>query len=157
MAAFAPTVLRLTAGVVFAAHGAQKLFGLGGGGGLTATAAFFAQVGLAPAFVLAMAVGLAELAGGVLLLAGLFTRLAAGVLAVDMLVAVWKVHFANGFFLNWTNTAGAGHGYEFNLVLIGVLVALILTGPGAFSIDRSSAREAGTEAAGRARLRTGAV
>ena len=106
MASFGPTVLRIAAGVIFAAHGAQKLFGFGGGG-LTGTAAFFEQLGLSPAFVLAMAIGVAELAGGVLLIAGLFTRIAAGVLAVDMLVAVWKVHLANGFFLNWTNTPGA--------------------------------------------------
>ena len=157
MAAFAPTVLRFAAGLIFVAHGAQKLFGFGGGGGLTGTAAFFEQLGLSPAFVLAMTIGVTELAGGVLLLAGLFTRIVAGILAVEMLVAVWKVHLANGFFLNWTNAAGAGHGYEFNLALVALLVALILTGPGALSIDYSKAQEAETEAAGRARLRSGTV
>jgi len=157
MASFGPTVLRIAAGVIFAAHGAQKLFGFSGGGGLTGTAAFFEQLGLSPAFVLAMAIGVAELAGGVLLIAGLFTRVAAGTLAIEMLVAVWKVHLANGFFLNWTNTPGAGHGYEFNLALMAMLAALILTGPGALSIDRSKAQDAETEAARRARLRSGGV
>jgi putative oxidoreductase len=157
MAAFAPTVLRLAAGLIFVAHGGQKLFGFGGGGGLTGTAAFFEQLGLSPAFVLAMTIGVAELGGGILLLAGLFTRIAASVLAVEMFVAVWKVHLANGFFLNWTSAAGVGHGYEFNLALIAVLVALILTGPGAFSIDYSKAQEAEIDAAGRARLRSGTV
>jgi putative oxidoreductase len=157
MAPFGPTLVRVAVGVVFVAHGAQKLFGFGGGGGLTGTAAFFAQLGLTPAFVLAMAVGLVETFGGLFLIAGLFTRLTAGVLALEMVVAVWKVHLANGFFLNWTNTPGVGHGYEFNLVLVAALVSLGLTGPGALSIDHSKALEAETEAAGRARLRSGAV
>jgi uncharacterized membrane protein YphA (DoxX/SURF4 family) len=72
-------------------------------------------------------------------------------------VAVWKVHAVNGFFLNWANTPGQGHGIEFNLVLIGALAALMLSGPGAFSIDGRRARSAEAEAAGRARLRAGKV
>jgi putative oxidoreductase len=157
MAPYGPTLLRLAAGLVFVAHGVQKLFGFGEGGGLTATAALFAQVGLAPAFVLAMMIGLIETFGGLLLLSGLFTRIAAGLFTIEMLVAIWKVHLANGFFLNWGHTTGVGHGYEFNLVLIGVLVSLMLTGPGALSIDRSKAREAEIQAASRARLRSGDV
>ena len=74
MAPFGPAVLRLAVGVVFAAHGAQKLFGPVGGGGLTGTAAFFAQLGLTPAYPLAMFVGLVELGGGLLLIAGAFTQ-----------------------------------------------------------------------------------
>jgi len=139
MAPYGPTLLRLALGLVFVAHGAQKLFGFGGGGGLSATAALFAQAGLAPAFVLAMLIALVETFGGLLLLAGLFTRIAAGLFTIEMLVAVWKVHLANGFFLNWNNATGVGHGYEFNLVLIAALVSLLLTGPGALSIDRPKA------------------
>ena len=116
MALFGPAVLRLAVGVVFVAHGAQKLFGLWGGGGLTGTAAFFAQLGLTPAYPLAIFVGLIELAGGLLLVGGAFTLVASAILTVNMLVAVWKVHLASGFFLNWTMAPGAGHGYEFNLV-----------------------------------------
>jgi putative oxidoreductase len=157
MAPFGPTLLRFAVGLVFVAHGARKLFGFGGGGGLNGTAAFFAQAGLSPAFVLAMAIGLAESFGGLLLIAGLFTRVAAGILTIEMLVAVWKVHLASGFFLNWTNVPGAGHGYEYNLVIVAALIAVMLTGPGALSIDRSKAREADADAAGRARLRSGAV
>ena len=74
-----------------------------------------------------------------------------------MAIAAWKVHLANGFFMNWALTAGHGHGYEFNLTLIGVLVSLSLTGPGAFSIDGRRARSAESEAYGRARLRAGKV
>ena len=64
---------------------------------------------------------------------------------------------ANGFFLNWNLTPGQGHGYEFNFVLIGALISLMLSGPGAFSIDGRRARHAETQAYGRARLRAGKV
>jgi putative oxidoreductase len=155
VALFGPAVLRLAVGVVFVAHGAQKLFGLWGGGGLTETAAFFTQLGLSPAYPLAIYVGLIELAGGLLLVGGAFTRVASALLTGNMLVAVWTVHLASGFFLNWTMAAGAGHGYEFNLVLIGALVSLMLTGPGALSFDRQRAMAAETQAFGRARMRNG--
>lgn len=157
MALFGPTVLRLAVGVVFVAHGAQKLFGLGGGGGLDGTAAFFSQLGLGPAFPLAITVGLVELAGGLLLIAGAFTVVAAALLTVTMLVAVWTVHLANGFFLNWTITPGQGHGYEFSLTLVAALVSLMLTGPGGVSFDAYRARAAETQAFGRARMRAGDV
>lgn len=157
MALFGPAVLRLAAGAVFAAHGAQKLFGLWGGGGLSGTAAFFAQLGLTPAYPLALLVGIVEFCGGLLLLAGAFTLVAAGALTVTMVVAVWTVHLANGFFLNWTITPGQGHGYEFNLALVATLVSLMLTGPGGLSVDRRRAMAAETQAFGRARIRAGHV
>jgi len=157
MPSLGPTVVRLAVGAVFAAHGVQKLFGVWGGGGLTGTAGFFAQLGLTPAYPLAIVVGLLELVGGLLLVAGAFTFVVCSGLTLSMIVAVWKAHLAHGFFLNWTNAPGVGHGYEFNLVLIASLVSLMLTGPGALSIDRSRAREAATEAAARARLRAGKI
>jgi putative oxidoreductase len=144
-------------GAVFVAHGAQKLFGLWGGGGLAGTAAFFAQVGLTPAYPLAVLVGVLEFGGGLLLIAGALTVFAALALVLEMAIATWKVHLANGFFINWALTPGHGHGYEFNLALIGALVSLTLTGPGAFSIDGYRARSAESEAYGRARLRAGKV
>jgi putative oxidoreductase len=157
VALFGPTVLRLAAGTVFAAHGAQKLFGLWGGGGPSGTAAFFAQLGLTPAYPLGLLVGIVEFCGGLLLVAGAFTLVASAALTVGMLVAVWTVHLANGFFLNWTMTPGLGHGYEFNLVLIATLVSLMLTGPGALSVDRRRAMAAETQAFGRARMRAGQI
>jgi putative oxidoreductase len=153
MASFGPVALRIAVGAVFLAHGAQKLFGVWGGGGLSGTAAFFAQLGLSPAYPLALFVALVEFLGGLLVMAGAFTFVTAIVLTLNMLVAVWKVHLANGFFLNWTIAPGQGHGYEFNLVLIASLVSLTLTGPGALSVDGWRAQTAETEAAGRARLR----
>jgi uncharacterized membrane protein YphA (DoxX/SURF4 family) len=63
------------------------------------------------------------------------------------------VHFRNGFFLNWTLTPGRGHGMEYNLVLIGALLCLMLTGPGALSVDELQSHSAASRAAGRARAR----
>jgi putative oxidoreductase len=157
MLPFGPLILRLALGAMFAAHGAQKLFGVWGGSGPSGTAAFFAELGLTPAYPLALFVGIVELAGGLMLASGAFTLIAAVVLAVDMIVAVWEVHLSSGFFLNWMNAPGIGHGYEFHLVVVAGLVCLMLTGPGAFSIDGRRARWAETEAAGRARLRAGKV
>jgi putative oxidoreductase len=157
MQAFGPTVLRLAVGAVFAAHGAQKLFGYWGGGGPTATAAFFSQLGLSPAFPLAVFVGMVEFAGGLLLMAGAFTPAVSALLIVNMFVAVWKVHIENGFFLNWSGAPGQGHGYEFNLVLIAALATLALSGPGALSVDGRRRQSAESLAAGRARLRSGGV
>ncbi|HXW06592.1 MAG TPA: DoxX family protein [Vicinamibacterales bacterium] len=148
-------VLRLALGAVFAAHGAQKLFGVWGGGGPGGTAAFFAAIGIAPAFPLALLLGFLEFAGGLLLAGGGYTLVTAGLLLLTQLVAVWKVHLPNGFFLNWTGAPGVGHGYEFNLVLIAALGCLMLAGPGAWSVDGRRVRSAELEAAGRARLRTG--
>lgn len=157
MQAVGPAVLRVAAGAVFAAHGAQKLFGAFGGGGVTGTAACFDALGLSPAYLLALIVGIVEFAGGLLLIAGAFTLIVAGLLSLVMLVAVWKVHLANGFFLNWTMAQGQGHGYEFHFVLLAVLVALMFMGPGALSVDASRLRRAGSTAAGRARLRSGGL
>jgi putative oxidoreductase len=147
--AYGPAILRLVVGAVFVAHGAQKLFGVWGGGGLTGTAAFFAQLGLEPAYPLAVAAATVEFGGGLLLIVGAYTLFASLALIVQMLVAIWTVHLANGFFLP--------NGYEFNLTLIGALACLALTGPGALSIDARRASHAAAAAAGRARLRAGKV
>lgn len=156
MQPYGPAALRLAVGAVFVAHGAQKLFGVWGGG-LEGTAAYFTQLGLRPALPLAALVGVVELVGGLMLIIGAATLFAALALAMTMAVAIWKVHLANGFFLNWNLTPGQGHGYEFNLVLIGALISLMLSGPGAFSIDGQRARSAEAKAYGRARLRAGKV
>jgi putative oxidoreductase len=149
MQPYGPVVLRLTVGAVFVAHGAQKLLGVWGGGGLAGTAGFFTHIGLTPAFPLAVLAAVVEFVGGLMLIAGALTLFAALALAIEMAVAILKVHLANGFFLPG--------GYEFALTLIGALVALILTGPGAFSVDGRRARSAETKAYGRARLRAGNV
>ena len=121
-------VLRLVLGGVFVAHGAQKLFGSFGGPGIEGTAGFHEQLGIKPAKPMAILAGLAEFVGGMLVAAGFLTPLAALALIVVMIVAIVKVHLKNGFF-------AASGGYDFNLVLIAVAVALILVGSGAYSID----------------------
>ena len=121
-------VLRLVLGGVFVAHGAQKLFGSFGGPGIEGTAGFHEQLGIKPAKPMAILAGLAEFVGGMLVAAGFLTPFAALALIVVMIVAIVTVHLKNGFF-------AASGGYEFNLVLIAVAVALILTGSGAYGLD----------------------
>lgn len=157
MQPYGPAVLRVIVGVIFLAHGAQKLLGIWGGGGIEGTTAFFSQLGLSPAMPLAMLVGAVELFGGLMLMLGAFTVPVSIALAINMLVAIWKVHLPQGFFLNWAAAPGAGFGYEFTLALLGALISLMLTGAGALSIDGRRARSAEAEAYGRARLRAGKV
>ncbi|MBA2305340.1 MAG: DoxX family protein [Acidobacteria bacterium] len=147
--AYGPAVLRLVVGVVFVAHGAQKLFGVLGGDGLSGTSAAFSQMGLEPAYAFAVVVGALEFGGGLLLLVGALTFFASLALVLVRTGAIWKVHLAHGFFLS-------DNGYEYNLTLIAALVCLMLAGPGALSIDRNRASHAAAAAAGRARLRWGA-
>ena len=151
---YGPAVLRVMVGITFIAHGAQKLFGIWGGAGLAGTGAYFDSIGLSPGFPLAVAVGLTEFGGGLLLVAGALTPIAVGALMLTMLGAIVKVHLANGYFLNWAITPGKGHGVEYNLVLVAALICLAFTGPGAFSIEHRRARSAEADALGRARLRS---
>lgn len=150
--------LRLSLAAVFIAHGTHKLFGLFAGpgigvGGPEITSQFFTAMQLEPAFALAVATGVAETLGGLFLIAGWFTRVVAPVLAVVMAIAIWKVHLPWGFFLNWVGAPDRGHGMELNVVIIGGLVCLALTGAGDWSIDGSRAKSAAQREAGRARLR----
>ena len=151
-------LLRLALATVFIAHGANMLFGVGAGpgigaGGLDLTTQTFAANGLAPAFPLAVLTGVLELAGGILLALGWFTRFVAPILAIVILVAIWKMQWAYGFFLNWVGASDRGQGYEYSLVLIAALACLALTGAGEWSLDgrREAAHE--RQQAGRARLR----
>src|SRR3984893_14980023 len=123
-------IVRLAIGFPLAAHGAQKLFGWFGGGGIAGTAPFFEQLGFRPAPLHAALAGIAETAGGLLLAAGLFTPLAAAALLGVMVVAVGSVHWGKGFFLQTG-------GLEYNLVLGAGALAVAFTGPGDLSLDRS--------------------
>lgn len=127
--------LRLGLGIVMIVHGAQKLFGLFGGGGLEGTAQFFAGIGIPMAGTMALLVGLLEFVGGLAIVAGAWTHIFAALLSFDMLGAIILVHLPNGF-------TGAG-GYEFTFVLFLIAITLFFTGPGRYSIDgrRHSGRE----------------
>lgn len=121
--------LRIPAGIIFAAHGAQKLFGAFGGYGLEGTGQWMASIGLEPGYLMALGAGSAEFFGGVALLLGLLVRPAAVVLAFTMLVAIFAVHIGNGLFMT-------SNGYEFGLSLLAISVALAFNGAGAVSVDR---------------------
>jgi putative oxidoreductase len=119
--------LRIALGLIFLAHGSQKLFGWLGGKGLTVTAGFFAvKMGLTPGIFWATLAGIGEFGGALLLLFGLFTRLGALSISIVMLVAILKVHWG-AFFM----PAGA----EFALSLFCAALALLITGGGKFSLD----------------------
>jgi putative oxidoreductase len=120
--------VRLGAGVVFAAHGAQKLFGWFGGYGLEGTAGWMESIGLAPGTLMAAAAGGAEFFGGLLLIAGLLVRPTAVVLAITMLVAIVTVHLQNGLFMS-------NNGYEFGLALLVISISLAIRGAGSVSVD----------------------
>jgi putative oxidoreductase len=120
--------VRLGAGVIFTAHGAQKLFGWFGGYGLEGTAGWMESIGLAPGTLMAAAAGSAEFFGGLLLIAGLLVRPTAFVLAMTMLVAIITVHVQNGLFMS-------NNGYEFALALLVISVGLAVRGAGSLSID----------------------
>ena len=121
-------ILRIPIGVIFIAHGGQKLFGLFGGYGLEGTAKWMASIGLEPGYLMALMAGNAELFGGLALILGLLVRPAALVLAVTMLVAIFSVHFSNGLFIS-------NKGYEFALALFAASAALVFSGAGRFSLD----------------------
>jgi putative oxidoreductase len=131
-------LLRLAVGGFFFGHGTQKLFGWFGGNGLEGTAEGFEKLGLRPGRVHASAAGVTEAGGGSLLLLGLETPLAAAMLTATMLTAIRTVHAKNG---PWASNGG----YEYNVVLIAVAIALAEIGPGPLSLDALRGHErAGT-------------
>lgn len=123
-------VLRLVVGLLFVGHGAQKLFGVFGGGGLEGTAGMFDSIGLQPGWLHARAAGTAEFLGGALIALGLFTPFAAPALIGVMTTAVITVHARNGI---WNTNQG----YEFNVVLSAAVFALAGIGAGAWSLDNA--------------------
>jgi len=120
-------IVRLVVGLTFAAHGAQKLFGWYGGHGLKGTGGFFDSIGLKPGLLLATLVGLAEFGGGLMFAAGFATPFAGAFLAIVM-IGSFRLHWNNGFFNN-------SNGYEFNLTLLAVAIAVAFTGAGDLSFD----------------------
>lgn len=128
-AGYGLTVLRIVAGLTFAAHGAQKLFGWFGGYGLEGVGQWMESIGLSPGYWMALMAGSAEFFGGLALIVGVLARPAAAVLAVTMLVAIVTVHLANGFFMS-------NNGYEFALALLAMSLAVVIEGAGKLSLDK---------------------
>ncbi len=129
------TMVRLVLGVVFFAHGAQKMLGWFGGYGFSGTMNFFTQMMHIPAPLAFLAI-CAEFFGGLGLLVGLLGRVAAFGITMNMLVAIFAVHIHNGFFANWTGQQ-KGEGIEYHLLAIALLLVVMIKGSGALSIDRA--------------------
>lgn len=130
----ATAILRLVLGLVFFAHGAQKMLGWFGGFGFSGTMGFFTGTMHIPAPLAFLAIA-AEFFGGLGLIVGFLTRIAAFGIAVNMLVAIATVHSAFGFFMNW-NGNQKGEGFEYHLLVLAMTAFLMIRGAGAFSIDR---------------------
>lgn len=129
-AGYGLTVVRILVGIIFVAHGSQKLFGAFGGYGLEGTGQYMASLGLTPGYLMALLSGSAEFFGGLGLVVGLLARPAALVLAATLVVAIFSVHIHNGLFMS-------NNGYEFALALLGGVVAVLIEGAGKLSFDRA--------------------
>ena len=121
-------ILRVFAGLAIAGHGAQKALGWSGGPGLERCKGNVEKMGMRPHGFWAHAAAWGELVGGLCLTLGLLTGIAAGVLVMDMIVAIWKVHWSKGFWV----TAG---GYEYALTNLVVYAVMGLAGPGSYAVD----------------------
>jgi putative oxidoreductase len=131
----ATAILRLVLGIVFFAHGAQKMLGWFGGFGFSGTMGYFTGAMHIPAPLAFLAIA-AEFFGGLGLILGFLTRIAAFGIAVNMLVAIATVHSAFGFFMNWSGNQ-KGEGFEYHLLVLAMTAFLMIRGAGAFSVDRA--------------------
>ena len=125
---FALLILRLVIGLLFMGHGLQKLFGWFGGHGLEATAGFFESLDMHPPQAWALIASLAETLGGLGLVLGFLTPIAAAAIIGVMLMAIIKVHWQHGLWV-------ANNGMEYTLVNATIALVLGLAGPGAYALD----------------------
>jgi len=146
----APLVTRLALGSVIFAHGAQKALGWFGGHGFGGTMGFLTE-GMGLPGVVAFLVILIEFAGAAALIAGAGGRLMALGIAGVMLGAVLTSHVGNGFFMNWGGNQ-AGEGFEFHVLAMAMAASLVVTGSGAWSVDRWLVRVLGRERSAQGRL-----
>jgi putative oxidoreductase len=129
------TIARLILGIVFFAHGAQKVLGWFGGYGFTGTMQFFTHMMHIPAPFAFLAI-MAEFLGGIGLILGLLSRIAVIGIGINMLVAISMVHCHIGFFMNWAGTQ-KGEGFEYHLLALALCLIILVKGSGAISIDRA--------------------
>lgn len=120
-------IARVIVGVVFMAHGAQKLFGAFGGPGLSAVVGMMGPLGYL--------VSIGEFFGGLGLVVGFLSRFSAASIIVIMLGAIGMVHARFGFFMNWMGNQG-GEGYEYHLLAIAILLMIVIVGPGRYAIGQ---------------------
>jgi putative oxidoreductase len=133
----ATVLLRVILGILFFAHGAQKMLGWFGGFGFSGTIGFFTNAMHIPAPLAFLAIA-AEFFGGLGLILGFLTRIAAFGIAINMVVAIATVHGAFGLFMNWTGTQ-KGEGFEYHLLVLAMTAFLMIRGGGVLSIDRAIA------------------
>ena len=133
-----PAILRLVLGVLFFAHGAQKMLGWWGGYGFSGTMGMFTHAMGIPAVFAFLAIA-AEFFGGLGLIVGLLGRVAAFGIACNMVVAIVKVHAANGLFMNWAGDQ-KGEGFEYHLLVLAMTAAIMIAGSGALSVDLALTR-----------------
>jgi putative oxidoreductase len=126
-------VLRLMLGIVFFPHGMQKLLGWFGGPGFGGAMGFFTENLQVPALFAFLAI-MAEGLGSLGLITGLLTRVAAFGITINMIVAVYMLHWQNGFFMNWYGNQ-KGEGFEYHLLVIAIGIALMIRGGGRWSAD----------------------
>ncbi len=136
--ASAPLVLRLTLGLVMLPHGLQKTLGLFGGYGFTGTMGYFTSTGMP--WLVAFLVIVAESLGALGLIIGFLSRFTAASYIALMLGAIAMVHGSHGFFMNWYGSQ-AGEGFEYHLLVIGISLALVITGSGKWSVDRMLSKQ----------------
>jgi putative oxidoreductase len=127
-------MLRIVLGIVFFAHGAQKMLGWFGGPGFSTTMQLFGEMGV-PSLLAFLAIA-AEFFGGLALVFGLLGRVAALGIGINMLVAITTVHLQHGFFMNWAGSQ-QGEGFEYHLLVIAISLAVLIKGSGAMSVDRA--------------------
>lgn len=120
-------IARLIVGIIFMAHGSQKLLGAFGGPGLSAVVQMMGPLGYL--------VTIGEFFGGLGLIAGFLSRFSAASIIVIMLGAIAMVHGKIGFFMNWTGNQ-PGEGFEYHLLAIGILLTILIAGPGRFALAR---------------------
>ena len=121
-------IARVIVGAVFMAHGAQKLFGAFGGPGLSAFVGMIGPIGYL--------VAIGEFFGGLGIVVGFLSRFSAASIIVIMLGAIGMVHGKVGFFMNWMGNQG-GEGFEYHLLAIGILLVILIAGPGRYALARS--------------------
>jgi putative oxidoreductase len=143
------TLLRVVAGVVFFAHGAQKMLSWFGGYGFHGTMGFFTQEMHIPALFAVLAI-CAEFFGGLGLIVGFLSRVAAFGVLCNMLVAVSLIHHKFGLFMNWGGDQ-KGEGFEYHLLAIAIMLAIIFRGAGAYSVDYILSRTSHMQVASGAR------
>lgn len=129
-----PLILRIVLGVVIFGHGAQKLFGIWGGHGVQWTLEAWQQWWGVPHFLTFMVI-LTESFGAILLILGLGTRLWAFLIGIIMLVAIYLLHWQAGFYMNWYAQPNTGEGFEYHLLVLGMVAVLVRKGGGKWSLD----------------------